>query len=474
MPRVAHVLGTVEWKVPSFKRYKMEVFPAKNRKSKEESSPAQRREARFQVVSVTARLHKRSASRRNRAEDATRSRSVGATFRVRVRLYTNEVGPPCTAVLCAPVVSGVSGAARIGHVWTRVPFAVAPASCLLSTLPAAVELQYWRTSPRMGSDVVAGAAIDAPDAEANAALVARGKEARVRWVTSRRDFRARAHSNPLNDGAFVPPEGPLAFAASGVFTDGGAPEWADIGCGYGGLLAALSAAFPEKRMLGMEIRDRVAAYCGERVRSLRAAHPGEYGNIAFVRTNAMKLLPYYFARASLDKLFFCYPDPHFKRRKNRQRVISDALLAEYAYVLRPGGVAYIVTDVPELFAWMDTRLARHPLFRRRAENVQENDPITPFVRDMTDEAQRVEKSPRGKMCASFERVADPRVCDGQYTVFLSGCFAINQRLRSRTLKRLRASTNGKRVTGLVGLFLMKFCSCARVVRLSLDDELNRI
>lgn len=240
-----------------------------------------------------------------------------------------------------------------------------------------------------------------------AALVARGAAARVRWVTSRRDFRARAHSNPLNDGAFVPPEGPSAFAASDVFAGGGAPEWADIGCGYGGLLAALSAAFPDKRMLGMEIRDRVAAYCEERVRALRKAHPGEYGNVAFVRTNAMKLLPYYFGRASLEKLFFCYPDPHFKRRKNRQRIISDALLAEYAYVLKPHGVAYIVTDVPELFAWMDARLDRHPLFRKRTAEAHEGDPVTPFVRDMTDEAQRVEKSPRGKMCASFERLPDP-------------------------------------------------------------------
>lgn len=240
-----------------------------------------------------------------------------------------------------------------------------------------------------------------------ATLVARGAASRVRWVTSRRDFRARAHSNPLNDGAYIPPRGPTAFASSGIFDPDGAPHWADIGCGYGGLLAALSVAFPAKRMIGLEIRDRVAAYCEQRVAALRAEYAGEYGNLGFVRTNAMKLLPYYFAKHSLQKLFFCYPDPHFKRRKNRQRIISDALLAEYAYVLQVGGIAYVVTDVPELFHWMIARFDRHPLFSRRQLSTHSDDPVTPFVRDMTDEAQRVEKSTRPKLCASFTRVADP-------------------------------------------------------------------
>ena len=37
-------------------------------------------------------------------------------------------------------------------------------------------------------------------------------------------------------------------------------EFADIGCGYGGLLVQLSPMFPNTLMLGMEIRVKVA-YC---------------------------------------------------------------------------------------------------------------------------------------------------------------------------------------------------------------------
>lgn len=235
-------------------------------------------------------------------------------------------------------------------------------------------------------------------------------EGRVRWVTNRRDFRARAHSNPLNDGLFNPPTDPAHLEMSKFFVNPPADhvQWCDIGCGYGGLLASLSVAFPDKVMLGLEIRDRVAAFCCKRVTEMRNEYSGSYGNVWFERTNAMKFLPNYFAKAILEKIFFCYPDPHFKKKKNRQRIISMQLLDEYAFVLKEGtGVAYIVTDVPELFEWMVERFEKHPLFQRRNQQQHLADPVSKYVRDMTDEAQRVEKSDRGKQDASFLRVMNP-------------------------------------------------------------------
>lgn len=238
----------------------------------------------------------------------------------------------------------------------------------------------------------------------------RGMEGRVRWMTSKREFRARAHSNPLNDGLFNPPADPSKLPMDRLFADAPSDrvQWCDIGCGYGGLLACLSAAFPDKTMLGLEIRDRVAEFCRRRVMEMRKEYPGSYGNVAFERSNAMKYLPNYFAKGSLEKLFFCYPDPHFKKKKNRQRIISTQLLAEYAYVLEEGsGIAYVVTDVPELFDWMVERFEQHPLFERRSDEQHAADPVSRFVRDMTDEAQRVDKSDRGKQDASFRRIMNP-------------------------------------------------------------------
>ncbi|PXF40589.1 tRNA (guanine-N(7)-)-methyltransferase [Gracilariopsis chorda] len=235
-------------------------------------------------------------------------------------------------------------------------------------------------------------------------------DGRVNWMISKRDFRARAHSNPLNDGLFEPPVKPSDLAINKLYVNPPSPkvDWCDIGCGYGGLLACLSTAFPDKTMLGLEIRDRVAEFCRRRVLEMRKEYPGSYGNVAFERTNAMKYLPNYFAKGSIEKLFFCYPDPHFKKKKNRQRIISTQLLAEYAFVLEEGtGIAYIVTDVPELFEWMATRFERHPLFERRSDEEHSSDPVTRYVRDKTDEAQRVDKSDRGKHDASFRRLPNP-------------------------------------------------------------------
>lgn len=52
----------------------------------------------------------------------------------------------------------------------------------------------------------------------------------------------------------------------------------------------------------------------------------------------MKYLPNYFKKHQLSKMFFLFPDPHFKNKKHKWRIITPGLIAEYAYVLRPGGM----------------------------------------------------------------------------------------------------------------------------------------
>lgn len=54
----------------------------------------------------------------------------------------------------------------------------------------------------------------------------------------------------------------------------------------------------------------------------------------------MKFLPNYFEKGQLSKMFFLFPDPHFKKVKHKWRIISTNLLAEYAFVLRPEGAFF--------------------------------------------------------------------------------------------------------------------------------------
>jgi tRNA (guanine-N7-)-methyltransferase len=104
-------------------------------------------------------------------------------------------------------------------------------------------------------------------------------------------------------------------------------EIADVGCGFGGLLFALSLAFPHTRSLGFEIRDKVTNYVAKKIFAMREEHPGQvrdrqYMNIAVIRTNSMKLLPNYIPRGQLMKLFFCFPDPNFKKSKFKRRIVK--------------------------------------------------------------------------------------------------------------------------------------------------------
>ena len=70
----------------------------------------------------------------------------------------------------------------------------------------------------------------------------------------------------------------------------------DIGCGYGGLLYNMSEYLDEGDLaIGMEIRDKVTNYVGEKIKALRLNSDNKlYNNISVVRSNTMKLLLNYF------------------------------------------------------------------------------------------------------------------------------------------------------------------------------------
>ncbi|XP_068081742.1 tRNA (guanine-N(7)-)-methyltransferase isoform X2 [Anabrus simplex] len=184
-------------------------------------------------------------------------------------------------------------------------------------------------------------------------------------------------------------------------------EFADIGCGYGGLLVTLSPMFPNNLMLGMEIRVKVSDYVMDRIAALRSQHPDQYQNIACLRSNAMKYLPNYFQKGQLKKMFFLYPDPHFKRAKHKWRIINKSLLAVYAYVLAEGGVVYTITDVKDLHEWMVKHLDEHPLFVRLTEEELQTDPVVEKVFESSEEGQKVTRNNGEKFLAVYKRIADP-------------------------------------------------------------------
>lgn len=255
---------------------------------------------------------------------------------------------------------------------------------------------------------------------------ASASSASVPALPQKKYYRQRAHSNPLADHTFVYPISPeeadwsVHFPA---FFSGNSPgseppevkraklscavEFVDVGCGYGGLLIKLSPMYPEALMLGLEIRVKVSDYVNDRILALRQTHPGQYQNVSVIRTNAMKHLPNFFQKGQLSKMFFLYPDPHFKKTKHKWRIISKALLAEYAYVMKIGGLVYTATDVSDLHQWMVDVFTDHPLFEQLPDSVTQIDPIFALLDDTTEEGQKVARNSGQCYKACYKRVIDP-------------------------------------------------------------------
>ncbi|PSR78646.1 PXA domain-domain-containing protein [Coniella lustricola] len=253
-------------------------------------------------------------------------------------------------------------------------------------------------------------------------------------------FRQRAHANPFSDHNLVYPSCPDMMDWSEMYPAYVAPdqeqtaaetttaaeengqvvkavkkpkvltqnvEVADIGCGFGGLLMALGPLMPDTLCLGLEIRTSVTEYVEGKVRALRNQSrlegKNQYQNIACLRANTMKFLPNFFRKAQLSKIFICFPDPHFKAKKHKARIVSTQINSEYAYVLRPGGIVYTITDVKDLHEWMVSHFEAHPAFERVSLEEQEADECVRVMSTETEESKKVSRNQGQKFVALYRR-----------------------------------------------------------------------
>lgn len=264
-------------------------------------------------------------------------------------------------------------------------------------------------------------------------------------------YRQRAHANPFSDHNLTYPASPAAMdwpahypgflRTEGASTGTPRVEIADIGCGFGGLIVALSPLMPTTLMIGMELRSQVTDYVVSRIAALRSQNPwpagasaavlpdqenrdrtssGDdqgsvppYHNISAVRSNTMKFLPNFFTKHQLSKIFLCFPDPHFKQRKHKARIVSAQLSAEYAFVLRPGGKVYTITDVEELHQWMVKHFAgreagdARELWEVVSDEENESDTCVRVMKEETEEGKKVTRNNGKKFVAVFRRKDDP-------------------------------------------------------------------
>ncbi|KAK7350532.1 hypothetical protein VNO77_09250 [Canavalia gladiata] len=154
--------------------------------------------------------------------------------------------------------------------------------------------------------------------------------------------RIRQHVNPLSSSFSVPAQVP---DWNQVFADPTLPLMVDIGCGSGRFLMWLAKRTPKERnFLGLEIRKRIVKRAELWVKDLGL------DNIHFLFANAtisFKQLVESYPGPLVLVSILC-PDPHFKKRHHKRRVLQNPLVGAIVDNLMPGGQVFIQSDVPEM------------------------------------------------------------------------------------------------------------------------------
>ncbi|XP_028765019.1 uncharacterized protein LOC114723049 [Neltuma alba] len=154
--------------------------------------------------------------------------------------------------------------------------------------------------------------------------------------------RIRQHVNPLSSSFSVPTQAP---DWNQVFSDPTLPLMVDIGCGSGRLLLWLAKRNPGVRnYLGLEIRQKLVKRAEVWVKDLAL------NNIHFLFANATISFKHLVTSypGPLKFVSILCPDPHFKKRHHKRRVVQKPLVGAIAEMMVPGGQVLIQSDVVEV------------------------------------------------------------------------------------------------------------------------------
>ncbi|EJW02657.1 tRNA (guanine-N(7)-)-methyltransferase [Edhazardia aedis USNM 41457] len=194
----------------------------------------------------------------------------------------------------------------------------------------------------------------------------------------KKDYIQRAHVNPFSDRNIYIPDSPSSIDWCKYFNNPHQPKFLDLGCGYGKFLINLSKNYQNANIVGMEIRNKVAQYVIDKIK----ADPIIRNAVCF-HTNGMVFLQNFFEKSSLEKIFILFPDPQFKKRKKKARILCTQTLDIFYYLLCDKGRLYLSTDVEELGNYMETCVLDHKGFKKI-----ENDVLIEEITKGTDESLR--------------------------------------------------------------------------------------
>jgi len=182
----------------------------------------------------------------------------------------------------------------------------------------------------------------------------------------------RQHVNPLSRFYQLPR--PLPALAE-LFAEPELPLHLDIGSARGRFLLALAPLRPEHNHLGIDIR-RPLVSAAEADRQA-----AQLANLRFLFANAGVSLPGWLAELPPGRLGWVtlqFPDPWFKTRHHKRRVLQPVLLHALAGAMAPGTQLFLQSDVRAVIEPMVALVEASGCYHRPAADPQPWRPTNPL------------------------------------------------------------------------------------------------
>lgn len=181
--------------------------------------------------------------------------------------------------------------------------------------------------------------------------------------------RVREHVNPLSrryQSAITPPNW------QAIYTQLEQPLHLDIGCGRGRFILEMAQQEPTWNFLGLEIREPLVdqANAGYEELGLTNVHA------LFCNANtSLRSILSAFPPGVLQRVSIQFPDPWFKRKHQKRRVVQPGLVETIAQFLSPTGTVFLQSDVLDVAAEMRDRFAEHPAFQLQTPDWLPDNPL---------------------------------------------------------------------------------------------------
>ena len=168
----------------------------------------------------------------------------------------------------------------------------------------------------------------------------------------------RQHVNPLSKNFFeIDPIPPL----NQVFENPKLPLHLDIGCASGDFLFELSLKNKNWNYIGIEIREKLVLNANLKMKSRENKNLyfsfGNANNI-FNQSNNKSIINF------ITSISFNFPDPWFKKKHHKRRVIQPKLINLLSNSMKIGSLIFIKTDVRDLFDHMEFTISESIKFKK--------------------------------------------------------------------------------------------------------------